>query len=258
MEFGLGKIRRALAYLAFSLISLSAIDSKASWDRYQIIMDKNPFGRLGPAEPVTIPEFAKDYRLCSLAEIVRGSETNLYAGFARNSFNVKSITNSFDQVFIKQGELTEEGLQVTDIDVRNESAKLWRNGESALMNVQSLPIPTNSLLGNNSLMQGQSGAKNPWAEFYQRYQQRHSQDGSQSSQNPITIQVSQDGKINRDSLGNLSSEQRQQIQGAVQEYRLNRQTQVIQNMQNPDVQVQQDNSSVQNNKHSHSKKSRQN
>ena len=88
----------ALTLFSFSQNPVGHLNN-SSFDRYQIILDKNLFGKLGPADPVEIPDWAKDIRISYIAR--NGSE--LSVGY------VSSKINSFS---LKLGEVSEEGITV--------------------------------------------------------------------------------------------------------------------------------------------------
>ena len=159
-----------------TLISALGQVTSNGWNRYQVILDKDPFGRLGPAEPAAIPDFAKNLRLCSSARI----NNDLYGGFY-DSVNKTDF-------LLKKGETGENGITLDDVDMLNESAKISSAGLSATLYVQSLPTLTNApagmVLGNSSSL-ASSSQNNPWKEFYQRYQQRHANEVNPSS--PVSV-----------------------------------------------------------------------
>lgn len=135
-----------LASLALALVPiLSAAEStegKATnaWEHYQVIVDKNPFGKVGP-EPVGVtPDFAKNMRLCMLSKIPDVSQpgrSHIQAGFVG-----PAPTNQFT---LMEGELTEDGFSLEVVNYAEQSVKLRRGVETAVFTVEGLPVPANLL-----------------------------------------------------------------------------------------------------------------
>lgn len=182
----------ALTLFSFSQAPIGYL-AKHSWDRYQIILDRNPFGKLGPADPLETPDWAKDIRVSYIVR--RGSD--LSAGW------VSSKTNSFS---LKLGETSEEGITLESINYEDESIKLSKAGKYVTLNVQALPYVTNSFPFASST------TRDPWREFYARTQQ-----GSQQ-RIPTHIHVtnSVDGTIRR---VDLTPEQQEQIKQRIMQQR---------------------------------------
>jgi len=124
------------------LVAADLTDSKASkpWVHYQPIVDKNPFGRLAPGTAAVIPDFAKSMRLCMLVKAPDVSHPGrfcLHAGFVG-----PAITNQFT---VQEGELTEDGFSVEEVNYAEQSVKLRKGTETAVFTVQGLPVPSNTL-----------------------------------------------------------------------------------------------------------------
>ena len=206
------------AGLVSLILTFSSVLAVTDFGHYQIILDKNPFGSLGPAAPIVIPEYAKNLRLCGTARI----NNNFYAGF------YESVSKT--DFLLKKGETSENGITLEDIDITNESAKISSAGLSTTLYVQALPIPTNAppgtVMGNSSSMPvSSSSGQNPWAQFYQRYQQRHANDGAVPI-SPILDVRNADG-----SPRILSDTERQAVMARVRDYQLSQQGDLQQSSQ---------------------------
>lgn len=173
----------ALTFLSFSQNPVGYL-AKNSWDRYQIILDKDPFGKLGPADPLETPDWAKDIRVSYIVR--RGSD--LFAGW------VSSKTNSFS---LKLGEISEEGITLESINYEDESIKLSKAGKYVTLNVQALPYVTNAFPIASS-------TRDTWREFYARTQQV----GQQRIPTHIHVTNSVDKTVSR---VDLTPEQQEQI-----------------------------------------------
>jgi len=182
----------ALTLFSFSQAPIGYL-AKPSWDRYQIILDKNPFGKLGPADPLETPDWAKDIRVSYIAR--NGSD--LSAGW------VSSKTNSFS---LKLGETSEEGITLESINYEDESVKLSKAGKYVTLNVQALPYVT------NAFPIASSATRDPWREFYARTQQA----SQQRIPDHLHITNSVDGTVGR---VNLTEAQREQIRQRIMQQR---------------------------------------
>lgn len=144
MERDARKFIGGLAYLALALLPLQgAVDTaegKATkpWEHYQPIVDKNPFGRLGPAAATVMPDFAKNMRLCMLAKTP--DRANPGRVLARAGFVGPTPTSQFT---VQEGELTEDGFSVEEVNYAEQSVKLRKGTETAVFTVQGLPVATN-------------------------------------------------------------------------------------------------------------------
>ncbi len=103
-----------------------------SFDRYQIILDRKPFGEL-PAPVVAPPPgpppetFTKFYRISS---IVQEDDGTIHVGIIDNRGN-KSIV-------LKVGE-SQDGLSVLEADYEKESAKLKFGDEEQVLSLKNIP-----------------------------------------------------------------------------------------------------------------------
>lgn len=122
------------ALLPLLLVLPLAAGASSGWNRYQLIVERKPFGSEPPPQPVkpadNRPEgaFAKGYRLCMLYTDAAG---DLKAGLV-------SKTNDRN-VFLKAGE-TDPDEKLTLVEIRFEEglAVLEKNGERARLLLEGL------------------------------------------------------------------------------------------------------------------------
>ncbi len=109
--------------------ALSGMAAEKGFERYQIIIDKHPFGEEPPeAEPVQIPlsqSFARHLRLSMLFE---GPDGDLRAGVV-DSDKKKNY-------YLRIGEIV-EGLELIEVDLSAEEAMLRKGNEVALFKLES-------------------------------------------------------------------------------------------------------------------------
>ncbi|MFA6172288.1 MAG: hypothetical protein WC334_01725 [Kiritimatiellales bacterium] len=101
------------------------------WSRYEIIMERSPFGKEPPPEENAAAarpagEFAKQYRLCMLYE---GTAGQLKAGI------VSKVNNK--NFFLQVGE-SEEGLSLVEVRLEEGVAVLQQGGETAQLLLEGL------------------------------------------------------------------------------------------------------------------------
>jgi hypothetical protein len=158
--------------LVASLVMLAAASTvrAAEWDHYQVILDRHPFGALTSINTNATPDFAKNLRLSSIWM----AHGQYRAGFEDNTDKIKR-----DYV-INRGEMSEDGIELVEVNVADESAVIRKGAETATLHVQA-GVSTNMPVVNVPGMPPQPGGANsgnPWRDFYERYRQRHQQDGS--------------------------------------------------------------------------------
>ena len=118
--------------LLFLLTAASAFAGYDSdWSRYEIIMERAPFGKEPPPSETSEParpagEFAKQYRLCMLYE---GTTGQLKAGI------VSKVNNK--NFFLQVGE-SEEGLSLVEVRLEEGVAVLQQGGETAQLLLEGL------------------------------------------------------------------------------------------------------------------------
>jgi hypothetical protein len=118
----------------YLLLTVSSALAGFDMSRYEIIMERQTFGKEPPLEESAAPakpvgQFAKQYRLCMLYEDATGQ---LKAGLVSKTSN-KSL-------FLVIGE-TEGGLTIADVDIVNGTALLKKDGEVARLALEGLNLP---------------------------------------------------------------------------------------------------------------------
>ena len=152
---------------SLALLSAALAACAAEWDHYQVILDRHPFGALSSINTNAMPDFAKNLRLSSIW-MARGQYR---AGFEDNTDKIKR-----DYV-IGRGEMSEDGIELVEVNVADESAIIRKGTETATLHVQA-GISTNMPIVNvPGMTPGAGNTGNPWRDFYERYRQRHQQDG---------------------------------------------------------------------------------
>lgn len=152
----------ALAGLWFQATAQTNDSQTATaWDRYQVIVDKNPFGRADADTVGVIPDFAKNLRLCMLSKIPDTAHPGRI--LSRAGFVGPVATNQFT---VQEGELTEDGYSLEAVNHAEQKVKLRKGTETAEFTVEGLPVPTNTLAGSSRL---QSLLQSPhaWRIFHE-------------------------------------------------------------------------------------------
>lgn len=169
--------------LAVSLALLSApcLAHAAEWDHYQVILDRHPFGTLAVVNTNITPDFAKSLRLSSIW-MAHGQPR---AGFEDSSDKIKR------DFVLGRGELSEDGVELLDVNVADEAAVIRKGTETATLHIQSgastnLPV-VGAMPGMPGMPPGGGNPNNPWREFYERYRQRHQQDGGGNATTPFPM-----------------------------------------------------------------------
>jgi hypothetical protein len=156
--------------LASLVLLLAALTARAAeWDRYQVILDRHPFGTLTVANTNITPDFAKSLRLSAIW-MAHGQPR---AGFEDTAERIKR------DFVIGRGEVSEDGLELVDVNISEEAAVIRKGNETATLHIQSgasTNLPVVGAPGMAGMPPG-AGAANPWREFYERYRQRHQQEG---------------------------------------------------------------------------------
>ena len=166
MEIGHLKMFGRLASLTLAVLPFFAVaetnDNVAAktWDRYQVIVDKNPFGRQGPDTVGVTPDFAKNLRLCMLSKIPDASNPGCFR--SRAGFVGPVATNQFT---VQEGELTEDGYSLEAVNHAEQTVKLRKGAETAVFTVEGLPVPTNTLA--TSRLSFLTQAPNAWKTFHE-------------------------------------------------------------------------------------------
>ena len=117
---------------AIFLVALSTwSEPQASFDRYQIILDRKPFGAAPPPEPVvapTVPPEQSFARTIRMSAIVEQDDGSIQVGFFDSSNN-----QSF---FLTEG-ASENGIELVSADYENEEAILRKGSETILLKLAS-------------------------------------------------------------------------------------------------------------------------
>ena len=122
-------MRSKCSILALLCLVLSAIAAEEGFERYQIIINKRPFGEEPPeaAAPKQIPlnqSFAKDLRLTMLFE---GPGGDVRAGVVNNALKKSYI--------LKIGE-GEDSIELVEADIEKSEAMLRKGNEVALFKLE--------------------------------------------------------------------------------------------------------------------------
>lgn len=118
------------AVLLAALLAGGARGEIPAFDRYQVILDRKPFGEPPPPESLVRPvppseSFAKNLRLCALLEVEDG-------GIRVGLVNLQSNQN----FFLGVGDV-EEGIELVSADYDDEEAVLRKGSEMAVIKLQS-------------------------------------------------------------------------------------------------------------------------
>jgi len=158
---------------SLALLTVALVARAAEWDHYQVILDRHPFGALTAINTNVMPDFAKSLRLSAIWM----AHGQCRAGIEANTDKIKR-----DYV-LSRGELSEDGLELVDVNVTDEAAVIRKGVETATLHVQA-GASTNMPVVNVPGMPPQPGGSssgNPWRDFYERYRQRHQQEGGAPS-----------------------------------------------------------------------------
>ena len=161
---------------SLALLTAALTARAAEWDHYQVILDRHPFGALAEVNTNVILDFAKSLRLSAIW-MARGQ---CRAGIEDNTDKLKR-----DYV-LARGELSEDGIELVEVNVTDESAVIRKGAETATLHVQA-GASTNMPVVNVPGMPPQPGGANtgnPWRDFYERYRQRHQQVGGAGGPQP--------------------------------------------------------------------------
>jgi hypothetical protein len=115
--------------LALLLLAASGIADEEGFKRYQLILDKQPFGQEPPeADMVQVPasqSFARNLRLSMLFE---GPDGTTRAGIVDNATKKSYI--------LRIGE-PQDGLEMVEADIRTSEAMLRKDNEVALFKLEA-------------------------------------------------------------------------------------------------------------------------
>lgn len=158
------------------LTTVACIARAAEWDHYQVILDRHPFGALTAANTNVLPDFAKSLRLSAI-----------WMAHGQCRAGIEDATDKIKRDYVlSRGELSEDGLELVDVNVTDESAVIRKGAETATLHVQagaSTNMPAVNVPGMPPQPGGASSG-NPWRDFYERYRQRHQQEGGAGAPPP--------------------------------------------------------------------------
>jgi len=164
--------------VSLALLSATCLAHAAEWDHYQVILDRHPFGTLAVVNTNITPDFAKSLRLSSIW-MAHGQPR---AGFEDSADKIKR------DFVIGRGEVSEDGVELVDVNVADEAAIIRKGNETATLHIQSGASTNLPVVGAPGMPPGAGGnPNNPWREFYERYRQRHQQDGSGGPATPFPM-----------------------------------------------------------------------
>jgi len=172
---------KLLASLALLLAAFTA--RAAEWDHYQVILDRHPFGSLTVANTNVTPDFAKSLRLSAIW-MAHGQPR---AGFEDSADKLKR------DFVLGRGEISEDGVELVEVNVADEAATIRKGNESATLHIQSGASTNMPVVGAPGMPPGGGNPGNPWREFYERYRQRHQQDGGGGPTPPFPMPGAQGG-----------------------------------------------------------------
>jgi hypothetical protein len=149
-------------------VLLPALGDAPDFSRYQVILDRKPFGVAPPAEvvqPVFTPEnsFAKKIRMCALLEDEKGIRIGLIDQSNNKNF------------FLSVGQ-TEEGIELVSANYKDEEAVIRKGAEMAVIKLQSGEIQPLSPAEQQARLNAPQGRRPSYAERrMMRQQQRQAE-----------------------------------------------------------------------------------
>ncbi len=174
---------KLLVSLAVLLAAFAA--RAAEWDHYQVILDRHPFGALTVAATNVTPDFAKSLRLSSIW-MAHGQPR---AGFEDSADKLKR-----DYV-LSRGEISEDGVELVEVNIADEAAIIRKGAETATLHIQAGASTNMPMVNAPGMAPGGAGnPANPWREFYERYRQRHQQDGTAGPPPPFPMPTGPGGQ----------------------------------------------------------------
>ena len=159
-----GMKKRSSMFLLLALAAGSGWGDVPEFSRYQVILDRKPFGVAPPPEsaaPVFTPEnsFAKSLRMCALLEDDNGIRIGLVDQTSNKNF------------FLSVGQ-TEEGVELVSADYEDEEAVIRKGPEMAVIKLQSGEIQALSPAEQQARMNAPQGRRPSYAERRQARQRQ--------------------------------------------------------------------------------------
>lgn len=143
---------------------LPGLGDKPEFSKYQVILDRKPFGAAPPPEvapPVITPEnsFAKSLRMCALLEDDNGIRIGLIDQSNNKNF------------FLSVGQ-TEENIELVSANYQEEEAVLRKGSEMAVIKLQSGEIQPLSPAEQQARLNPPQGRRPSYAERRMMRQQQ--------------------------------------------------------------------------------------
>lgn len=186
------RTRLFLAVLGAGLLSSAAIADSADFSRYEIILERKPFGDTSTASAQVLTAeqvqgaFIKDFRLCGITESTDGQ---LSVGLV----NVKVAPPA--SFILRVGETTDDGITLVDADYEAGKA-LLRKGNDEYWIAMGNELIVSSAAGTPSVSSGSSSSSSvPRMSYADRLRQRR-----EALQKPPQAPPKLDGEALRKSL----------------------------------------------------------
>jgi hypothetical protein len=153
--------------LLLGVIAVAAVADTPDFSKYQVILDRKPFGVAPPPEvvaPVYTAEnsFAKTLRMCALLEDDNGIRIGLVDQATSKNF------------FLSVGQ-TEEGVELVSANYEDEEAVIRKGAEMAVIKLQSGEIQPLSPAEQQARLNAPQGRRPSYAERRQMRQQRQAE-----------------------------------------------------------------------------------
>jgi hypothetical protein len=161
-------MKKICGIMILGAVAAAAIGDTPDFSRYQVILDRKPFGVAPPPEvvaPVFTPEnsFAKSLRMCALLEDDNGIRIGLIDQSNNKNF------------FLSVGQ-TEESIELVSASYEDEEAVIRKGEEMAVIKLQSGEIQPLSPAEQQARLNAPQGRRPSYAERRQmRQQQRYTE-----------------------------------------------------------------------------------
>ena len=160
-------MKKICGIMILGLSAATALADVPDFSRYQVILDRKPFGVAPPPEvvaPVFNPEqsFAKTLRMCALLEDDNGIRIGLIDQSNNKNF------------FLSVGQ-TEEGIELVSASYEDEEAVIRKGAEMAVIKLQSGEIQALSPAEQQARLNAPTGRRPSYAERRAMRQQQQQQ-----------------------------------------------------------------------------------
>ena len=152
------------------------------WDHYQVILERHPFGTLKDATN-NLPDYAKGLRLSAIWQIRGQPRAGFEDAVAKRDF------------VLSRGETSEDGLELMEVHMADESVVIRKGAEVATMHIQAGASTNAQAMAALQAASSPGTAPNPWREFYERYRQRRQQEGGGNPAQPPSAPGGTSGQI---------------------------------------------------------------